>query len=67
MVAEKIQYKFKIGGYAQVSPELTNLDEWVKGKIIDLIDNPFIGLEVAIQDEEGCIFYGEARFFKPIK
>lgn len=64
---EKIKSNFKIGEYAEVSPDLTNLKNWIKGKVIDLIENPFLGLEVAIQDEKGFIFYGEERYFKPVK
>ncbi len=59
--------KFKIGDYAIVSPSLTHLSDWVKGKIIDLIENPFLGLEVAVKDDKGTIFYGEAIYFKPVK
>ena len=65
--AEKIKSKFKIGKYAEVSPDLTHLSEWVKGKIIDLIENPFLGLEVAVEDEKGRIFYGEECYFKLTK
>lgn len=67
VTSEKIKSKFKIGEYAEVSPDLTHLSEWVKGKIIDLIDNPFLGLEVAVEDKQGRIFYGEEYYFKLIK
>lgn len=62
-----LKSNFKIGEYAEVSPDLTHLDRWVKGKIIDLIDKPFLGLEVAVQDKKGNIFYGELCYFKLAK
>lgn len=58
---------FKIGDIVKVSPELTNLDEWVEGKIIKMWQNPFLGLEVAIEDNLGRIFFGEEIFFKSLK
>lgn len=58
---------FKIGEIVKVSPELTNLSEWIEGKIIRMWQNPFLGLEVAIEDNLGRIFFGEEIFFKSSK
>lgn len=52
------------GQKAQVSPELTGLDNWIDGVIINIRNNPFIGLEVAIKDNLGRIFFGAERYFK---
>ena len=51
------------GEKAKVSPKLTGLDEWVEGEVIDVRNNPFLGLEIAIKDKLGRIFFGEARYF----
>ena len=48
----------------EVSPNLTLLKEWIKGKIIKIRQNPFIGTEIAIKDDLGRIFFGEKEFFK---
>lgn len=49
---------------AKVSPSLTGLSEWIEGVIIKIIKNPFLGDEIAIQDAEGRIFFGEKKYFK---
>lgn len=37
---------FNIGDIVEVSPNLTLLKEWIKGKIIKIRKNPFIGTEI---------------------
>ena len=54
------------GQYAVVSPELTGLAESVKGEIINIRENPFIGQEIAVRDENGRIYFGESRYFTAI-
>ena len=56
----------KKGEIAKVSPELTGLDEWVEGKVIDIEKNPFRGIVIAIKDSVGRIFFGEEKYFKQI-
>lgn len=57
----------RVGDRAKVSPRLTGLDEWVEGEVIQLIPNPFKGLEIAIKDDTGRIFWGEADYFKRVE
>lgn len=54
----------KIGDRAKVNPRLTGLEEWVEGEVIQIIQNPFKGQEIAIKDNLGRIFWGEASYFK---
>jgi hypothetical protein len=56
----------KTGEKVKVSPELTGLEEWIEGVIINIRKNPFLGLEIAIKDNLGRIFFGEKQFFKPL-
>ena len=58
--------RMKKGEIAKVSPELTGLDEWVEGKVIDIEKNPFRGIVIAIKDSVGRIFFGEEKYFKQI-
>lgn len=51
------------GNYAYVSPELSGLNEKIKGIIINVRKNPFIGDEIAVQDETGRIYFGAAKYF----
>ncbi|OAV70466.1 hypothetical protein Barb4_01340 [Bacteroidales bacterium Barb4] len=56
----------KIGDQAKASPVLTGLDNWVNGTVIDVQQNPFLGLEIAIRDDQKRIFFGEERYFEQI-
>ena len=54
----------KKGEIAKVSPKLTGLDIWIEGTIIDIENNPFKGVVIAIKDKVGRIFFGEQKYFK---
>ena len=56
----------KLGEKAKVSPDLTGLDDWIEGVVIDIENNPFKGIVIAIKDHLGRIFFGEARYFVPV-
>lgn len=57
---------FKEGEIVKVSPNLTLLKEWIEGRIIKIRKNPFLGIEIAIEDDSGRIFFGEQEYFKPL-
>ena len=54
------------GQYAVVSPELTGLAEGVKGEVINVRQNPFLGQEIAVRDANGRIYFGESKYFTSI-
>lgn len=56
----------KLGEKAKVSPDLTGQDDWIEGIVIDIENNPFKGIVIAIKDRLGRIFFGEARYFIPV-
>ncbi|QZO96826.1 hypothetical protein K6T43_12570 (plasmid) [Riemerella anatipestifer] len=56
---EKKDNTFKIGDLVMVSPDLTLLNDWIVGKVIKIRNNPFVGIEIAIEDDKGRIFFGE--------
>ena len=55
-----------VGLKAKVSPLLTGLTDWIEGVVIKIRKNPFTGEEIALQDKDGQIFFGEARYFQPV-
>lgn len=55
---------FKIGDIVKVSPNLTLLNEWITATIIKIRENPFIGTEIAVEDSNGRIFFGEKTYFE---
>lgn len=63
METRKRQVEVKEGDVMKVSPRLTNEPDWVEGVVIDIENNPFRGLVIAIKDKAGRIFFGEAEYF----
>lgn len=57
----------KTGDKVQVSPDLTGLDDWLTGTVIDVEDNPFNGKVITIKADDGRMFFGQICFFKLIK
>ena len=55
----------KEGEKAKVSPKITGQSDWVVGIIIKVRKNPFLGVEVAVKDNLGRIFFSEAKYFQP--
>jgi DNA/RNA endonuclease YhcR with UshA esterase domain len=57
----------KTGDKASVDPILTGLTYWVEGIVIKIRNNPFIGKEVVVKDNNtGAIYFDAAKYFKLI-
>jgi len=56
--------KIEKGQTAKVDPKLTGLNDWIEGIVIDVENNPFQGLVIAIKDQMGRIFFGEEKYFQ---
>jgi len=54
----------KLGDLVLISPDLTQLKEWVKARVIDVENNPFQGIVISAQTENGDIFFGKNILFK---
>ena len=55
--------QMKEGDKAKVSPILIGEKEWIEGEVIDIENNPFKGIVIAIKDNLGRIFFGESKYF----
>ena len=53
-----------MGEAVKISPEITGLDDWISGKVIDVENNPFNGIVIAAKDDFGRIFFDREEFFK---
>ncbi len=56
----------KVGERVKVSPDLTGLDTWHEGVIIDIENNRFNGIVISIKLDDGRIFFGQEKFFRPL-
>ena len=55
-----------LGDLILISPDLTMLPEWIKGKVIEVDDNSFIGPVISAETADGNVFFGKPDMFKKI-
>jgi len=41
--------------------------DWIEGEIIDIENNPFIGVVISIKDNSGRIFFERKEYFLPVQ
>lgn len=56
----------KLGDYVMISPDITMMKGWIKGKVIDVENNSFVGLVISAETEDGNVYFGKADMFQPI-
>jgi len=54
----------KLGDLVLISPEVTRLSEWIRGKVIDVEANPFVGTVISAQTADGAIYFNKESLFK---
>lgn len=54
----------KVGDKVLISPDLTRLQDWVKGIVIEVENNPFIGIVISAETEDKNVFFGQKDLFK---
>lgn len=52
--------------YVMVSPQVTHYQDWSKGQIVDVEDNPFRGTVITVRMENGDIFWDVEAYFKKL-
>ena len=55
----------KIGDKVLISPDLTRMEGWITGTVIEVEDNPFIGTVISAETEDKDVFCGKEDLFKP--
>jgi len=53
--------------YVLVAPQLTHKEDWVRGQIIGIEDNPFRGNVITVRMEDGNVYWDVVNNFKEIK
>lgn len=54
----------KVGDNVIISPDLTNAPNWTDGTVIQVENNPFVGIVISAQTADGNIFFGYEDLFK---
>ena len=54
------------GDKAKIDPRITGLKNWIEGNIIKIRKNPFSGIEIAVKDKNGVIYFDNEKYFKSL-
>lgn len=55
-----------VGDRVRVSPDLTHFADWVMGQVTDIENNPFVGIVITAELEDGNVFFGYEYLFEKI-
>ncbi len=58
------QSKFNIGDWVLIAPDVTHKDEWLKGVVVDIEQNPFVGIVITAETENKLLFFEREELFK---
>ena len=57
----------KIGDLVLISPDVTMQKEWITGQVIQVENNPFVGIVISAETPDRNVFFGREEMFKPVK
>lgn len=54
----------ELGDIVRISPDLTHFADWVVGKVIEIKNNPYVGIVISAETEDGNVFFGYEYLFE---
>lgn len=54
----------KVGDKVLISPDLTRLPQWISGTVIEVEDNPFVGIVISAETEDKDVYFSQENLFK---
>ena len=54
----------EVGDKVLISPDLTLQKEWLPGTIIQVENNPFVGIVISAETEDSNVFFGREDLFR---
>ena len=57
----------RTGDKVLISPDLTHAKDWIQGEVIEVENNPFVGIVISAKTADGNIFFGYKDLFEPAK
>ncbi len=55
---------FKKGDTVLISPEVTHQIDWIEGTIIEIENNPYVGIVLFVQTKDGDVFFERECLFR---
>ena len=56
----------KKGDNVMISPEVTHKDGWTEGMVIEVENNPFVGIVISVRTADGDIFFEKECMFRKV-
>ena len=53
----------RTGDKVLISPDLTHAKDWIQGEVIEVENNPFVGIVISAKTADGNIFFGYKDLF----
>ena len=57
-------YNMEIGDKVLISPDLTLMKVWLEGTVIEVENNPFVGIVISAETADKNVFFGQEDLFK---
>ena len=57
---------FKVGDRVLVSPQVTGEKEWIEATIIEVEQNPFVGIVITVETDDKNVIFEKEDMFKPL-
>lgn len=54
----------EIGDKVLISPDLTLMKVWLEGTVIEVENNPFVGIVISAETADKNVFFGQEYLFK---
>ena len=54
----------KVGDKVLISPDLTRSSDWVPATVIEVENNPFVGVVISAETSDRDVFFGQKDLFK---
>lgn len=55
-----------VGDIVRLSPYLTHFPDWVTGRVKAVENNPFVGVVITAELEDGNVFFGYEYLFEKV-
>lgn len=62
-----METKFKKGDKVLVSPQVTHKNDWIEAIIVEIEQNPFVGIVVTVETDDKDIYFEKEDMFKLIE
>ncbi len=60
----KEQIVFNVGDKVLIAPDITHEDEWIEGVVVEVEQNPFVGIVITAETKDHIFYFEKQDLFK---